>query len=1188
MHNSSKKKQLGSSKNSRSAFCYDLQLDSSAEAVFIAEMPGGGAIQLIDANHAWLGLMGLGAELKRGTILNPVETTPDLKAFLRQLQQYLTEHELSDLVDGMRSTYARRRLWTRLIPVCGMDGTLQRLVGITRDITHEKSTETSLERLNRKLRAISDCNQALMRAHDEQTLLVDICRITCEVAGYRMAWVGFSDVGESKLVRPVASLGDEEGYLEKAIISWSEESELSFGPSGKALRSGETQLIKDFSTGPNAAPWEELALSRGYRSTIALPLKDTQGGTYGVFNIYADQVNAFSADECDLLEELAGDLAFGINVLRARREQQRTETERLSNLYFFESMDKVNRAIQGAGDLDRLMRDVLNAVLDIFQCDRAYLLHPCDPDALTWRVPMECNRPAYPGALELGLEIGMTPEVAKTFRLLLQSDGPVQFGPGRLHPVPTDVADNFQVKSFMSLVLYPKVGKPWQFGIHQCSSIRHWSADEERVIHEIGLRLADGLTSVLSFEAHLESEQKLRMAERHFHTLVDNLPDCIARFDGDGHLLYVNPASERTFGFKAEEVIGSNVLDPGPGTKSENIVLSESIKRAFKEGMTNQLESEWSTVKGNRHYDVLHVPERDAEGRVISVLGIAHDITDQKLAEAALRESEERYRRIVDTASEGIWVVNADRVTTFVNARMGIMLGYGVDDMIGRKMSDFLFEEDLSLFEDWDKGVDLNSQKSDERRFRRSDGEVLWALASSSQIVDDSHELHGTITMFTDITERKYQQEQLLYQAHYDPLTGLPNRFLAMDRLDQNIRIAARTGSLTALLFLDLDDFKKVNDALGHEVGDQILILAASRLKQAVRNSDTVARLGGDEFIVLIHDIPDREAVRPVAEKIVEAFQTVFQVMGREVMLTASLGITIYPEDGADPLVLLRNADTAMYHSKAMGRNAYRYFMKSMNLDASRRLLVEEELRLALHREELYLEYQPIVEVSSERVVGAEALLRWHNQILGDVPTPEFIEVAEQTGLIINIGEWVIQQALGDLREWEAWCDNDFHLALNVSPRQFRQVGFVDNLERMLANEKIRGEQLTMEITEGILLSGEVGAAEVIAQLRELGVNISMDDFGTGYSSLSYLRNYHFDTLKIDRVFIRDVISDPNDRELVIATLRMARGLGVRVVAEGVETSEQLGFLRHEKCDYAQGFYLSRPLRAKVFGKMLN
>ncbi len=1133
-------------------------------------------------------MLGIDPESLNGVSLDRLENEPRIKAFLLQLWQFFQQNDLNELPEGMLTAIDERQVRTRLMPVCNESGHLLRVVGVSGDIADSYCNEAVLKRLNRQLQAMSDCSKAMMRAADEQSLLDIICRIICEVAGYRMAWVGFPEDDEKKRIRPVAWAGYENGYLADIEISWADDRPQGNGPSGVAMRTGVTDTIQDFSTDPRALPWRELAISRGYHSSIAMPLKDSMGKTFGILNIYAAQANVFTADECRLLEQLASDLAFGVNVLRARVVHKYAEAERLSTLLFFKSMDRINRAIQRASDLQQMMTDVLDEVLEIFHCERAYLLYPCDPDALVWNVPMERTHPAYPGALELGLEMEMNPGVSEKLRLLLEHDGPLQFGPGNPHAVPAELVEPFEIKSIMAMSIYPKVNMPWEFGIHQCSSARSWSANEEYLMNEIGLRLADGLTSMLILRDHQESERKLEEAERQFHSLIENLPDCIARFDSEARPFFVNQATLKTFGFTADEVIKKDLITAGPGSKSENAMLASMVRRAFDEGVTNRVELELMTVKGKRYFDVLNLPERDEQGRVVSVLGIAHDLNDRKQAEEALRSSEERYRRIVDTANEGIWVVDADGITSFVNTRIADMLGYDLEDMLGRSMVDFLFEEDKSAQLEKNEALRQGKLSSDERRFRRRNGETLWTLASSSPILSADQVFMGSITLLTDITERKYQQEQLLYQAHYDPLTGLPNRFLAMDRLKQNIKLAARKSASTALLFLDLDDFKKVNDALGHEVGDQVLMLAANRLRQAVRDSDTVARLGGDEFIVLIQDIVNGETVRPIAEKIVQAFQKVFQVMGREVMLTASLGIAIYPDNGSEPMLLLRNADMAMYYSKATGRNAYHFYTDSMNQNVARRLQMEEQLRLALGREEFYLEYQPIVEVSSGAIVGVEALLRWRNPQLGEVSPSEFIDVAEQTGLIIDIGEWVIASALSSLCDWQQVIGKRFRLALNVSPRQFRQTGFTDRLEAALKKAGIAGARLELEVTEGILLGAEVGAAEVIKQLRGLGVSISMDDFGTGYSSLSYLRNYHFDTLKIDRVFIRDVIDDPNDRELIIATLRMARSLGVRVVAEGVETAEQLAFLRRELCDCAQGYYLARPISEQRIKEMLE
>lgn len=1159
---------------------------SLTEPAFLARVSRDGRIRLADANSAWFNLMGAKAEETIGVCLEGLPGEAAARQFASQLQHHLRKNPCNLLWDGIESRIGERQLRTWLMPICDERGLLRQMFGLVRDNQADlpkASTETGLNLRG----AINDCNRALMRAKDEQSLLKDICRIICHEAGYRMAWVGFSDAGDHRTIRPTAWAAEMSSGLSEAVTALADQNS-GDGSSGMALRSGKCHKIQDLAKASPRASWHAYAISYNLGSSIALPLKDDRGDAFGVLNIYATQTNAFSPDVCAMLEELAGNLALGITAQRARVSCGHTEAERIWNLHFFESMDKINRAIQRSANLEQMMGEALDAILDIFNCDRAYLLQPCDPEAATWRVPMERTRADYPGVLSLGLEMEMSPEVSRTLRILLAADGPVQFGPGRPHSLPEDIAERFELKSFMATVLYPKIGKPWQFGIHQCTAVRRWSAEEERLLNEIGLRLSDGLTSMLILRNLLDSKRKLKEAERKFHTLVDHLPYCIVRFDRDGRVLYVNQATISTFGFTSDLVIGKTIAAIGDGSETENALLGGMIKRVFDGGVANSLETRWFTHNGLRLFDVIHIPERDEDGQVVSVLGIGHDITDRKLAEEALRKSEERYRCIVDAANEGIWMVDASDQTSFVNARMAEMLGYSVDEIIGRPMLDFMFEKDRPMQLDWSKALHQGAADSTERRLRCQGGRELWTLASAAPLMNGKRNFTGAITMFTDITERKQQQEQLLYQAHYDPLTGLPNRFLAMDRLEQNIKVATRNNASTALLFLDLDDFKKVNDTLGHEVGDQVLMLAANRLKQAVRNSDTVARLGGDEFIVLIPDVTDGKAVRAVAEKIVQAFQEVIQVMGRQVMLTASLGISIYPDNGREPLLLLRNADTAMYHSKAKGRNGYHYFTESMNQNVARRLQLEEQLRMALKRNEFYLVYQPIVNVTSGQVVAAEALLRWRNRVLGEVPTDEFIDIAEQTGLIIEIGEWVLKSALQQLHNWERQTGNGFRLALNVSPSQFLHASFVDELEHTLERVGVEGERVELEITEGILLSGEVGAAEVIGKLRALGVTISMDDFGTGYSSLSYLRRYHFDTLKIDRIFIRDVIDDPNDREMILATLRMARSLSVKVVAEGVETGEQLDFLRRESCDCAQGFYLSKPVQAQGFGQILD
>nr|MDJ0808419.1 bifunctional diguanylate cyclase/phosphodiesterase [Gammaproteobacteria bacterium] len=399
---------------------------------------------------------------------------------------------------------------------------------------------------------------------------------------------------------------------------------------------------------------------------------------------------------------------------------------------------------------------------------------------------------------------------------------------------------------------------------------------------------------------------------------------------------------------------------------------------------------------------------------------------------------------------------------------------------------------------------------------------------------------------------------------------------------------AGRTGTYAAILFLDLDGFKRVNDSLGHETGDQLLKQSAQRLTESLRDGDTVCRLGGDEFIVLLSGLKLAADAHAVAENLVSQFRGPFILDERELVVTVSIGIAIYPDDGSSTAELLRNADTAMYHSKEQGRNTYHYFTEAMNKDVSRRLAVEEQLHGALDRQEFSVLFQPIVSLTTGKVVGAEALLRWANPALGDVSPEEFIPIAEQTGSIVEIGYYVLNLALSCSRQWQAASTEGFKMAVNLSPRQFRDPGLADSIKGILDQFNLAPDTLELEITEGVLLSGHVNLDNALSLLNTVGVGIAMDDFGTGYSSLSYLRSYPFNILKIDRSFISDIAVDQADRELVNAAILMAHGLGLKVVAEGVETAEQLDYLRDRGCEFAQGYLFNRPVTSEEFSKLIK
>lgn len=434
-----------------------------------------------------------------------------------------------------------------------------------------------------------------------------------------------------------------------------------------------------------------------------------------------------------------------------------------------------------------------------------------------------------------------------------------------------------------------------------------------------------------------------------------------------------------------------------------------------------------------------------------------------------------------------------------------------------------------------------------------------------------------------EIVERRLADQRVTHMANHDALTGLPNRTLLTDRVEQAIARAGRSGNKVALLFLDLDRFKNVNDSLGHGVGDQLLQAVASRLTACLRVEDTAARLGGDEFIISLPELADSAEPARVAARILAELAQPFDVSGHRLPAEVSIGISVYPDDGDSVQTLLRNADTAMYHAKESGRGNYQFFSQQMNERVSRRLSTETSMRRALDRGEFALHYQPLIHLVRRNIVGAEALLRWPQPDQRVVSPADFIPVAEDTGLIVPLGEWVLREACTQAQAWQAQQPG-LRIAVNLSPRQFRQQHLVATVEQVLRDTGLAPHLLELELTEGMLMHHADDAVRTLAQLDEMGVHLAIDDFGTGYSSLSYLKRFPIHTLKIDRSFVKDLIDDPDDAAIVTAIIAMARGLDLRVVAEGVETEGQADFLSSLACDLAQGFHFGRPMPAAEFG----
>jgi diguanylate cyclase (GGDEF)-like protein len=439
-----------------------------------------------------------------------------------------------------------------------------------------------------------------------------------------------------------------------------------------------------------------------------------------------------------------------------------------------------------------------------------------------------------------------------------------------------------------------------------------------------------------------------------------------------------------------------------------------------------------------------------------------------------------------------------------------------------------------------------------------------------------------------DISERKYFEMRLEHAAQYDTLTGLPNRVLLHDRLGQVLAFAHRNGRRVAVMLLDLDRFKTINDTLGHDTGDRLLREAARRLTACIREEDTLARWGGDEFIIILPELSESQNAAVVAKKVLQAFVPPFVLGDRELFVTTSIGIALYPDDDQSVEGLIKNADVAMYRAKEQGGSNYQFYTANMNAAAFERLALESSLRKALERGELLLHYQPQVELETGQVIGAEALLRWRHPDLGLVPPAQFIPLAEETGLIVPIGEWVLREACRQNKMWQEALARPLRVAVNLSARQFRHQDVLELTARVLNETGLAPSCLELELTESYIMQNPESAIATLRDLKAMGVHLSIDDFGTGYSSLSYLKRFPIDAVKVDRSFVGDVTTDPDDAAIASAIIAMAHNLKLKAIAEGVETEEQLAFLKALKCDLLQGYYFSRPVPPDEFARLVE
>ncbi len=680
----------------------------------------------------------------------------------------------------------------------------------------------------------------------------------------------------------------------------------------------------------------------------------------------------------------------------------------------------------------------------------------------------------------------------------------------------------------------------------------------------------------------LRAKQALNAAsisEGKTRALLAGIPDIILRIDRDGHVIdmqvgaYVNEMEEWVV---YDPATGEGHL-PGPVYR----ILAEQIRRVFAGKGEQLIEFDWSQTRTKpRTWEARMIPREQEE-----VIMVVRDITRRKQQDAELR----LWAKVFEGSNEAILITDAELNIVLVNKTYEKIMGFteaevlGVDTAkVGVKLhSHSFFRNLLSILRErgyW-QGELINQRKN---------GEKFPTWYSISQVLNSEGQPENYIAIFSDISERKKSRERIDFLAHHDSLTELPNRALLNDRLEMAINTARRRGEKVGILFIDLDRFKNINDSLGHAAGDQILRQTAARLSDAVRTDDTVARLGGDEFVVLLPRVRNERSLAEVAIKLREELLVPYILEDMPLHLSPSIGIAVYPDDGETSSVLIKNADAAMYLAKEKGRNNYQFYTPVLNARTLDRLKLEHDLRSALEQGQFELHYQPQIVAGSKTLYGAEALVRWRHPERGLVPPNHFIPLAEETGLIIPLGSWVIAEAARQVNSWQQTGLANLVVSVNISALQFHQAGFLAEVQELLAQAGTKPSSLELELTESMLMSDMEVSIQVLQAFRDLGYRVAIDDFGTGFSCLNYLRRLPANILKIDQSFVREMRSDTASLAIVTSIIRLAESLGMETIAEGVETAEESALLVSQGCQLMQGYHFSKPLPPAQFEAWLQ
>ncbi|RJG01919.1 EAL domain-containing protein [Noviherbaspirillum sedimenti] len=1043
------------------------------------------------------------------------------------------------------------------------DGLALRAVGVLTDIMARKAHEERIGRLRDLYAALRQTNQAILHARDRQALFNQICRIAVERGGFQMAMVRLIDPASQELV-PVAGHGTKLPPTPIARISIDADKAEGKGPAGISIREARPSICNDFLGMGFHEEWIELANCVGFRSVGSFPFRQA-GKVIGALLLYAEDRDYFDQELIELLEEMTNEISFALDNF----EQQAKRTE-------------VEAALANS---ENLKNAILQAALDcIISCD------------------------------ERGFIIDFNPAAERTF------------GHAREDIIGQPLAER---------LLTPDSGAQFQQGmtdlLQNSDSPLHKRRIELWAMHAEGMRFPVevavapiALGDRLVFTAYMrdisewkQSQAILADSEARYRQLIDLSPEAIFVHQ-HGKFVLLNQACLQLFGVRQSGELLGQPVSPFVHPDYKDISKKRALALPMGELQTGQVEEVWLKIDGTAFH-------AEVSGSKFIYLGapavqiVMRDISARKLAEAlqhaqnailgmiagdeALPDILATLTRLIEDQSErgkcAIALLNAERSHLHAVVAPSLPRGF-VDAMTGLAVGpchasagtaafrrEPVLATDIASDPLWIMWRELalphGLQTCSAWPIFGKNNKVLGALSlyhrerhqpseNELQVIEIAANLTGIAI------ENKETEDRIRYLAHYDEMTALPNRALFNQILNHAMKSAHRRQKKLAVMFVDLDRFKNINDTFGHSAGDQALQEFAERMRGCLRENDTVARMGGDEFYVLIEELIDGQIAAGVAEKILEEAARPFYVDGQECHLSASIGIALYPDDGGDAMALLKNSDIAMYRAKSDGKNAFRFYSASKNTHSVERLALESQLRRAIDNQELALYYQPKVDVYTGRINGVEALVRWQHPDLGLLPPQHFIPLAEETRLIIPLSKHILRIACEDTHAINRASGYPVRVAVNLSARQLDDSHFPDTVQQLLEQTALDPDLLQLEITESMVMDNPEQAVEIMNRLRAMGIRLDIDDFGTGYSSLAYLKRFPVYSLKIDRSFIQDIPNGPNDTAITQAIIAMAHSMGMRVVAEGVEKKEQAEALRQFGCDEYQGFYFSHPV----------